>query len=133
MGRRQARQCRTVEAGNNMSKTENILQQMFGEISSPGKVSLSQLSRSVGLRPATAKIKLRPLERLNLVVFEDRGRSIAINPGYGYVVGIDLGGSHLHFALADFCGEILNDSTIKIRPEDGPKKMIAQIKEGIRA
>jgi glucokinase len=133
MGRRQARQCRTVEAGNNMSKTENILQQMFGEISSPGKVSLSQLSRSVGLRPATAKIKLRPLERLNLVVFEDRGRSIAINPGYGYVVGIDLGGSHLHFALADFRGEILNDSTIKIRPEDGPKKMIAQIKEGIRA
>jgi glucokinase len=116
-----------------MSKTENILQQMFGEISSQGSLSLAQLSRSVGLRPATAKIKLRPLVRQNLIVYENRGRRVTINPGYGYVVGIDLGGSHLHFALADFRGEILNDSTIKIRPEDGPQKMIAQIKQGIRA
>jgi glucokinase len=116
-----------------MSKTENILQQMFGEISSQGSLSLAQLSRSVGLRPATAMIKLRPLVRQNLIEYENRGRSVGINSSYGYVVGIDLGGSHLHFAPADFRGEILNDSTIKIRPEDGPQKMIAQIKEGIRA
>ncbi len=116
-----------------MPKPESTLKQMFREVSSQGSVSLARLSRSVGLRPATAKLKLRPLERENLVVFEDRGRSVALNPAYGYVVGIDLGGSHLHFALADFRGEILRDSTIKIRPEDGPKKMIGQIKEGIRS
>ena len=115
-----------------MSKPENLLQQIFRELSTQGKVSLTQLARSTGLRPATVKTKLRPLERQKLVVYEDRGKSVAIAPEFGYVVGIDLGGSHLHFALADFRGEILNDSTIKIRPEDGPRKMIAQIKEGIR-
>jgi glucokinase len=116
-----------------MSRPESLLQQMFSEISSQGKVRLSQLARSVGLRPGTARAKLRPLERRHLIVYEDRGRSVALNPGFGCVVGIDLGGSHLHFALADFRGEILRDSTIKIRPEDGPRKMIGQIKEGIRA
>ena len=106
---------------------------MFREISAQGKVPLSRLARSFGLRPATAKARLRPLERQKLIVYEDRGRSVALDPQFGYVVGIDLGGSHLHFALADFRGEILQDSTIKIRPEDGPRKMIEQIKEGIRA
>jgi glucokinase len=106
---------------------------MFREISAQGKVSLARLARSVGLRPATAKAKLRPLERKRLVLYEDRGRSVALDPEFGYVVGIDLGGSHLHFALADFRGEILKDSAVKIRPEDGPKKMINQIKEGIHA
>jgi len=48
------------------------------------------------------------------------------------VVGIDLGGSHLHFALADFRGDLVSELKERVRPEDGPRKMIAQIKEGIR-
>jgi glucokinase len=43
-----------------------------------------------------------------------------------------MGASHVHFALTDFCGEILADSNIKIRPEDGPIKMIRQVKENVR-
>ena len=46
------------------------------------------------------------------------------------VVGIDLGASHLHFALADFRRDILEESNKRIRPEDGPRKLIAQIVEG---
>jgi len=49
------------------------------------------------------------------------------------VIGIDLGGSHVHFALADFCGKILEDSNVKIRPEDGPHKLIGEIVEGARS
>jgi glucokinase len=116
-----------------MSRPERLLQKMFQEIAAQGKVPLARLARSVGLRPAAAQARLRPLERQKLVAYKGRGRSVALNPEFGYVVGIDLGGSHLHFALADFCGEILRDSTIRIRPEDGPQKMIEQIKEGIRA
>ncbi len=48
------------------------------------------------------------------------------------VVGIDLGASHLHFALANARGDILKDLTEKIRPEDGPRKIIRQIIEAIR-
>jgi len=116
-----------------MAKNESTLQNIFREIAAQDEIPLSALARAVGLHPATLLSKLRALARLGLVEFSDDRKKVSVNASYGYVVGIDLGGSHLHFALADFRGEILKDSTIKIRPEDGPKKMIAQIKEGIRA
>ena len=50
----------------------------------------------------------------------------------GVVVGIDMGASHLHFALADLGGKVLGGATGRLRPEGGPRKIIAQIKEGIR-
>ncbi len=116
-----------------MAKNETTLQRIYREIAAPGEISLRALARAVGLQPATLEGKLRALARLGLVEFSEDRKKVGINPRYGYVVGIDLGGSHLHFALADFRGEILKDSTIKIRPEDGPRKMIGQIMQGIRA
>ncbi len=50
----------------------------------------------------------------------------------GHVVGIDLGASHLHFAEADMRGEILAESSTKIRPEAGPRKLIAQVSLEVR-
>lgn len=58
----------------------------------------------------------------------NRGR----NSARGCLIGIDMGASHLHFALADSRGRILRDAESKIRPEDGPRKLIAQIKEGVQ-
>ena len=93
---------------------------------------MPELARTLGLKLSTVEEKVRPLVRKGLVAFRDRRKKVALNPHFGYLVGIDMGASHLHFALADFCGEILSDSTEKIRPEVGPRKMIAQIKDGIR-
>ena len=115
-----------------MTRIETTLQRIYRQIAGQGEVSLRALAPAAGLQPATLESKLRALARLGLVEFSDGRKKVSVNASYGYVVGIDLGGSHLHFALADFRGEILKDSTIKIRPEDGPKKMIGQIKEGIR-
>ena len=115
-----------------MTRIETTLQRIYREIAGQGEVSLRALAPAAGLQPATLESKLRALARLGLVVVSDGRKKVSVNASYGYVVGIDLGASHLHFALADFRGEILKDSTIKIRPEDGPKKMIGQIKEGIR-
>ena len=53
-------------------------------------------------------------------------------PASGFVVGIDMGASNLRLALADRQGEILASVTETVRPEDGPTKMIARIKTGIR-
>lgn len=116
-----------------MAKNETTLQRIYREIAAQGGISLRALARAAGLQPATLQGNLRSLAGLGLVEFSEDRKKVGINPRYGYVVGIDLGGSHLHFALADFRGEILKDSTIKIRPEDGPRKMIGQIKQGIRA
>ncbi|MFB3921103.1 MAG: ROK family protein [Terriglobia bacterium] len=116
-----------------MAKSDTALQRIYLEIASKGEASLPSLSRAAGLRPPALESKLHTLARRGLVEFSKDRKKAGVNPRYGYVVGIDLGASHLHFALADFRGEILQDSTIKIRPEDGPRKLIAQIQEGIRA
>ena len=116
-----------------MPKTENTLQRIFREISTGGEVSMRALAHAMGLSTSTLQARVRALQRKGLVVACDGRAKVAVNRDFGYVVGIDLGASHLHFALADFRGEILSDSTVKIRPEDGPRKMIGQIKEGIRA
>ena len=113
-------------------QTETPMQRLFQEIAERGDVSLSALARMIGLKPASVAEKLRPLVKRGLLVFGDGRAKIGINGNFGYVVGIDLGASHLHFALADFRGEILEDATVKIRPEDGPRKLIAQINEGAR-
>ncbi|MHB8652253.1 MAG: ROK family transcriptional regulator [Terriglobia bacterium] len=111
---------------------EARLEEILKEITQRDEISVSHLAQALGVKLSTAQQKIRPLLREGLVCFNNQGRKIALNPDFGCVVGIDLGASHLHFALANFRGEILNDFTEKIRPEDGPEKLITQIKEGIR-
>jgi glucokinase len=115
-----------------MLRAENTLQRIFREIAKSGEISGRELARAVGLHPSTLAAKVRALERKGLAEFGDGHKRVGLNANFGYVVGIDLGASHLHFALADFRGEILNDATVRIRPEDGPQKMIRQIKESLR-
>lgn len=109
-------------------RPEDVLE----KITSAGKLSMNGLARALGIGAASLPKKLRPLLREGLLRFTGKTKKIELNPDYGFVVGIDMGASHLHYALADFRGDILNDTTEKIRPEDGPEKLISQIKEGIR-
>jgi len=111
---------------------ETSLDQILATVASERVVSVRDLARELGVKPPELKKQVRLLSRAGIIRLGGRGRTLAPNPSFGSVVGIDLGASHLHFALADFAGEILNDSTEKIRPEDGPQKLIAQIKRGIR-
>jgi predicted NBD/HSP70 family sugar kinase len=115
------------------AKLENSLQRAFREVSQHGEVSVSSLARLLGLRSSSVLEKVRPLVTKGILAFRDRHTRIGINPEFGHVVGIDLGASHLYFALADFGGEILGDSTVKIRPEDGPQKLVGEIKDGARS
>jgi glucokinase len=116
-----------------MVKPESTEQRIFQEIAKCETASLSRLARGMGLQAQSLLGKLRPLVKRGYVVFSEGRAKVGINPDFGQVVGIDLGGSHLHFALADFRGKILQDSNIKIRPEDGPRKLISEIVEGARA
>lgn len=50
----------------------------------------------------------------------------------GCVVGVDLGASHWHAMLADCRGKVLSEVRESLRPEDGPRRMIAQMTAGIR-
>jgi glucokinase len=115
------------------AKVESSLQRAFREVSQHGEVSVSSLARLLGLRSSSVLERVRPLVTKGILAVRDRRTRIGINPEFGHVLGIDLGASHLHFALADFGGEILEDSSVKIRPEDGPQKLVAQIKEDARS
>ena len=116
-----------------MFKPESTVQRVVEEIANCETASIARLARGVGIQPQSLLGKLRPLFKQGLLVSSGGRAKVGINPSFGQVVGIDLGGSHLHFALADFRGKILQDSNIKIRPEDGPRKLIGEIVEGARA
>jgi len=116
-----------------MVKSISAVQQVFEEIANYETISVSRLAHQLGIQPPSLLAKLRPLVTKGLLAFSEGHAQVGINAGFGQVVGIDLGGSHLHFALADFRGEILQESNIKIRPEDGPRKLIGEIGEGARA
>ena len=116
-----------------MIKTESTEQRVLQEIATCEPVSVARLAREMGIQPQSLLGKLRPLAKKGLLVISEGGAKVRINPDYGQVVGIDLGGSHLHFALADFGGKILQDSQKKIRAEDGPHKLMSEIVEGARS
>jgi glucokinase len=116
-----------------MVKPESAEARVIQEVANCETASISQLARKTGIQPQSLLGKLRPLAKQGLLVFSEGGAKVGINPGFGQVVGIDLGASHLHFALADFRGKILQDSSKRIRPEDGPRKLVAQTVEGARA
>ena len=116
-----------------MIKPESTERRIFQEIAKSGTASISRLARGMGIQPQSLLVKLRPLVRQGFLAFSQGRAKVGINPEYGQVVGIDLGGSHLHFALADFHGKILQESNVKIRPEDGPRKLIGEIVQGARA
>ena len=89
------------------------------------------MAQSVGLNPAELQEVLAPFSNQGLLTTD--GNFLRLNPSYGRVVGIDMGASHLHFALSDYNGKILLESDQKIPPEEGPRKITERIKEGIRA
>ncbi len=97
-----------------MRKEPTSVQRVFGEIARAGEDPLRALGHAVGLRPSTLEPKVRAPQCKGLAKFQD------------------VGASHLLYSRVDFPGEIFTDDAERIRPEGGPQKMIAQMKEKIR-
>src|SRR5205814_7411712 len=98
------------------AETGNTLQRVFQEVATRGEASVRDLARTLGLKPSTLEVKVRTLKQKGLLTAGDEGSKLSskvsksaretvlplrINPGFGYLVGIDMGASHLHFALTD--------------------------------
>lgn len=111
------------------NSTGRILEEVFRR----ERISRGALGRATGATRFSLAPIIRKLHREGLIELSDKGERLRVNADYGDVVGIDLGASHLHFALADFRGNIRRDSEIKITPEDGPDRLICQIRDAIRA
>ena len=97
-------------------------------------VSRAEIARSTGLSKQTISEVMRDLERDGWVHEDGQiqgsvGRSAvtyALRPDAAFVLGIDLGGTKLHMALADLHGEIVAES-IEPTSSDGGAAVVAQI------
>ena len=97
-------------------------------------VSRAEIARSTGLSKQTISEVMRDLERDGWVHEDGQiqgsvGRSAvtyALRPDAAFVLGIDLGGTKLHIALADLHGEIVAES-IEPTSSDGGAAVVAQI------
>jgi glucokinase len=105
---------------------------LIEELSKHQPISPGALRDKLRVNFPSLQSQLRKLCARKLVTCGKAGAEIAVNRDFGYLAGIDMGASHLHFALADFTGQVINGIREKLRPEDGPQKTIAQIKKGVR-
>src|SRR5215470_5397535 len=101
--------------------------------------SRADLVRMSGLSAPTVSSVVRYLERKHLVNRLGPGSSsggrrpdmLAFNSDYGYVVGVDLGGSTVRLALADLDGRIIARWTVSTRGNRTPEKVVALIHSGL--
>jgi predicted NBD/HSP70 family sugar kinase/biotin operon repressor len=99
-----------------------------------GPVSRAEISRGTGLSKQTISEVMRELERDGWVVEDGQiqgsvGRSAvtyALRSDAAFVLGIDLGGTKLHIALADLHGTTVAES-IEPTASDGGGAVVAQI------
>src|SRR6478609_6493372 len=97
-------------------------------------VSRAEIARSTGLSKQTISEVMRDLERDGWVREDGQiqgsvGRSAvtyALRPDAAFVLGIDLGGTKLHVALADLHGVTVAES-IEPTTSDGGSAVVAQI------
>jgi predicted NBD/HSP70 family sugar kinase len=99
-----------------------------------GSVSRAEIARGTGLSKQTISEVMRDLERDGWVREDGQiqgtvGRSAvtyALRPDAAFVLGIDLGGTKLHVALADLQGRIVADS-VEPTTNEGGQAVVAQI------
>ena len=101
--------------------------------------SRADLVRMSGLSAPTVSSVVDYLERKRLVNQLGPGSSsggrrpdmLAFNSDYGYVAGVDLGGSTVRLALADLDGKIVARWTVSTRGNQTPEKIVALIHSGL--
>src|SRR5688572_10414296 len=99
-----------------------------------GPISRAEIARSTGLSKQTISDVMRELEGDGWVREEGQvqgavGRSAityAIRPEAAFVLGIDLGGTKLHLALADLHGRIAAE-IVEPTTQDGGDAVVEQI------
>jgi glucokinase len=101
--------------------------------------SRADLVRMSGLSAPTVSSVVDYLEHKQFVNRLGPGRSsggrrpdiLTFNSDYGYVAGVDLGGSTVRLALADLNGKIVARWTVSTRGNRTPEKVVALIHSGL--
>ena len=101
----------------------------------PGGISRAELARQMDLTRSAISCIIDELKGMGLVDELETGPTtggrrpilLAINPRYGYIVGIDMGATHLGILLTDFSAHVLEEIEYPFSVDDGPKSCLNQI------
>jgi glucokinase-like ROK family protein len=101
----------------------------------PGGISRAELARQTGLTRAaiTNMISDMVAEKLIRETQEQepsggrRATLLEVNPERGFVLGIDLGASHLSILLADFAARMIDELEKPINISCGPEKCLEEV------
>jgi glucokinase-like ROK family protein len=102
----------------------------------PNGISRVELARELNLTRAAITSIINELQAMGIVdEVEGQIRSgrkpivLEISPNRGYVVGIDMGATHVTMLLANYAAHVAKDIEWAIDINDGPQKVISQIDE----
>lgn len=100
----------------------------------PGGVARAELARMMGLTRAAVSVIINDLVSSGLVreaeAHHAGGRKpivLEINPDLGYVVGIDMGATHITLILSDFSGREIQVFDAPFNIVEGPQACLAQL------
>jgi glucokinase-like ROK family protein len=100
----------------------------------PGGISRAEIARQMDLTRSAISSIIDDLKGMGLVDEIETGLTtggrrpilLAINPRYGYIVGIDMGATHLGIILTDFSADVLEEIEYPFSVADGPKSCLTQ-------
>jgi glucokinase-like ROK family protein len=101
----------------------------------PGSISRAEIARQMDLTRSAISSIIDDLKGMGLVDEIEAGPAtggrppilLAINPLYGYIVGIDMGATHLGIVLADYSAHVLEEIEYPFSVADGPNRCVTQI------
>jgi glucokinase-like ROK family protein len=101
----------------------------------PGGISRAELARQMYLTRAAVTSIIADLEDMQLVDEIETGPTtggrrpilLAINPRFGYIVGIDMGATHLRLVVTDYAAHVLEEIEYPLSVVDGPGNCLAQV------
>lgn len=106
-----------------------------------GGISRADLARKMGLSRAAISSIVNDLLTTGILRETQReatssGRppiNLEINPRRGYVVGIDIGVTHMLMGVADFSAQVLHEINIPFNIEQGPESGLALVDKTLMA
>jgi glucokinase-like ROK family protein len=105
----------------------------------PNGISRVELARELNLTRAAITSIINDLQAIGLVNEVEgkypSGRKpivLEINPNRGYVVGVDIGSTHVTILLANYAAHVIKDIEWPIRIDEGPTVILGQVDQRLR-
>ena len=107
----------------------------------PGGISRADLARRIGLTRSAVTTIVNDLISLGLVHEAENGPAtggrrpilLEINPQRGFIVGIDMGATHLGLLLTDFSARVLNEVVVPFDVTRPPETCLEQVDHQVHA